>query len=68
MALQILDNGLPIARVLANRSRADLADAGIGSGRHGFDVIIPGGLSPLAGTSSRCGARRTAPRCPARPR
>ena len=48
VALQILDNGLPIARVLANRSRADLADAGIGGGRHGFDLIIPGGLSPLS--------------------
>ena len=48
VALQILDNGMTIARVLANRARADLADAGIGSGRHSFDIIIPGGLSPLA--------------------
>ena len=47
VALQILDNGTPIARVLANIARADLAEAGIGSGRHSFDVIIPGGLSPL---------------------
>jgi glycosyltransferase involved in cell wall biosynthesis len=48
VALQILDNGLPIARVLANRGRADLVDAGIGNGRHAFDLVIPGGLSPLS--------------------
>ena len=47
VALQILDNGLPVARVLANVARSDLVAAGIGSGRHGFDVLIPGGLSPL---------------------
>jgi glycosyltransferase involved in cell wall biosynthesis len=47
VALQILDNGMPLARVLANLERADLAEAGIGSGRHGFDIMIPGGLSPL---------------------
>jgi autotransporter passenger strand-loop-strand repeat protein len=48
VGLQILDNGLPIARVLANRGRADLADAGIGNGRYAFDLVIPGGLSPLS--------------------
>jgi Glycosyl transferases group 1 len=48
VALQILDNGLPIARVLANHGRGDLAAAGIGGGRYGFDLIIPGGLSPLS--------------------
>jgi autotransporter passenger strand-loop-strand repeat protein len=48
VALQILDNGRLIARVLANRYRADLERAGIGRGRHSFDVAIPGGLSPLA--------------------
>ncbi len=47
-ALQILDNGVPIARVLANLHRADLEKAGIGNGRHGFDIIFPGALSPLA--------------------
>jgi autotransporter passenger strand-loop-strand repeat protein len=47
-ALQILDNATVIARVLANRHRPDLQQAGIGSGRHGFDITIPGGLSPLA--------------------
>jgi autotransporter passenger strand-loop-strand repeat protein len=48
VALQILDNAMPIARVVANVARADLAAAGIGDGRHAFDIIIPGGLSPLA--------------------
>ncbi len=47
VALQILDNGVPIARVLANDSRPDLPGAGIGTGRHAFDLLIPGGLSPL---------------------
>ena len=47
VALQILDNGQPIARVLANLHRPDLEEAGFG-GRHGFDIIVPGGLSPLA--------------------
>nr|WP_321985652.1 Hint domain-containing protein [uncultured Lichenicoccus sp.] len=48
VALQITDNGIPLARVLANEPRGDLAVAGIGTGRHGFDLLIPGGLSPLA--------------------
>ncbi len=48
VALQVLDNGVPIARVLANRYRADLRERGIGDGRHGFEVVIPGGLSPLS--------------------
>ena len=47
VALVILDNGEVIARVLANRKRKDLASAGMGDGRHGFSLIIPGGLSPL---------------------
>ncbi len=47
VALQVIDNGVPIMRVLANLARADLAVAGMGSGRHSFDVIVPGGLSPL---------------------
>lgn len=47
MALVILSNGQPIARVLANRYREDLESAGIADGRHAFAVVIPGGLSPL---------------------
>ncbi len=47
VALQILDNGVPIARLLANRYRPDLARAKPGAGRCGFEHDIPGGLSPL---------------------
>ena len=48
VALQILDNGVPIARVLANDMRPDLPAAGIGTGRHAFDLLIPGGLPLMA--------------------
>jgi autotransporter passenger strand-loop-strand repeat protein len=47
VALQIIDNGVVLTRVLANMARDDLAAAGVGDGRHGFDLLIPGGLSPL---------------------
>jgi autotransporter passenger strand-loop-strand repeat protein len=47
VSLQIIDNGVLVTRVLANLARDDLAAAGIGTGRHGFDLLIPGGLSPL---------------------
>ena len=46
VAVQIIDNGVPIARILANRYRADLDESGIGRGRHSFDLAIPAGLSP----------------------
>lgn len=45
--LQILNERSVIARVLANRYREDLETAGIGDGRHAFQVQIPGGLAPL---------------------
>jgi len=48
VALQVLDNNVPIARVLANHVRGDLAEAGFGAGRHGFEIVMPGGLSPQA--------------------
>lgn len=48
VSLLVLDNGKQIARVVANMYRVDLDRAGIGRGRHGFDLLIPGGLSPLA--------------------
>ena len=48
VALQVLDNGVPLVRTLANLRRPDLRPAGIGDGRHGFDITVPGGLSPLA--------------------
>ena len=47
VALQVLCDGLPLTRVVANLYRSDLAQAGLGSGRHGFEVAIPGGLSPF---------------------
>jgi glycosyltransferase involved in cell wall biosynthesis len=47
IALRIFDNGTLFASVLANRHRPDLAEAGVGSGRHSFDLLIPGGLSPF---------------------
>ncbi len=44
--LQIVANGAVIGAVLANRLRPDLAKAGVGDGRHGFQLAIPGGLPP----------------------
>jgi autotransporter-associated beta strand protein len=44
--LCIRANGTEIGRVVANRYRKDLAEAGIGSGRHAFQLRIPGGLPP----------------------
>ena len=42
--LLVLDNDRLVARVLANRYRADLEAAGIGNGRHGFEVEFPAAL------------------------
>ncbi len=47
VALQLLDNGRLVARVLANRYREDLAAAGMGTGRHAFTFDLPGVLDPL---------------------
>ena len=38
-------NGRIVERVLANRYRADLDGAGLGSGRHGFDVTLAAPLT-----------------------
>ena len=46
VAMQVVDNGTVIARLLANRYRPDLEQAGIGDGRFGFELLVPGGLSP----------------------
>jgi len=46
VVLRILDNGVTIAQVTADRYRADLEQAGIGDGRHSFSLIVPDGLSP----------------------
>ncbi len=47
VALQVLDNGVLVGRVVANSHRADLAAAGIGAGWHSFDLRFPTSLSPL---------------------
>jgi autotransporter passenger strand-loop-strand repeat protein len=41
VCLDVFANGRRVARVLANRYRADLRDAGIGSGTHAFTVDLP---------------------------
>jgi hypothetical protein len=41
VCLDILADGQLIGQVLANRYRADLEAAGLGSGRHGFEFIPP---------------------------
>ncbi len=48
VSIQVLANGEVVGWALANRYRKDLANAGIGDGRHAFAVTIPGGLSPSA--------------------
>jgi len=43
--LEILVDDRVLARVVANRFRADLERAGIGNGHHGFDLRMDGPLS-----------------------
>jgi glycosyltransferase involved in cell wall biosynthesis len=45
VALIISANDKVLGRVVANRFRSDLQQAGIGQGRHGFEFLIRGGLS-----------------------
>ena len=45
VSLQVLDNGCLIGRMVANIRRPDLAAAGYGDGRHGFEVLFPTHLS-----------------------
>ncbi len=45
VALVVLANGAEIGRVVADRYRPDLAAAGIGDGRHAFELVVPGGLT-----------------------
>ena len=47
VSLLIMANDALIGRVLANRYRADLEAAGIGSGRHAFEFSVPEALAPL---------------------
>jgi autotransporter-associated beta strand protein len=45
VAVGVFDNGVEIGRAVADLLRGDLARAGIGDGRHGFYVTVPGGFS-----------------------
>jgi glycosyltransferase involved in cell wall biosynthesis len=47
LTLLVLVNGKLLAEVLANAYRRDLAEGGIGDGRHAFTLHVPGGLAPL---------------------
>ncbi len=44
--LRVIANDVVLCEVVADRYRPDLAAAGIGDGRHAFDISIPGGLPP----------------------
>ena len=48
VVLEILDGDGSIGRVTANRFRDDLEIAGIGDGRHGFELRLAGGMSHRA--------------------
>lgn len=45
VVLRIRDNDRVVAEITANRYRPDLETTLGGTGRHGFDLLIPGGLS-----------------------
>lgn len=47
VALNVFANGIPLDRVIAETYRWDLAQAGIGEGRHGFELQLAAPLSPL---------------------
>jgi autotransporter passenger strand-loop-strand repeat protein len=44
--LRVIANDVVLCEVVADQYRPDLEAAGIGNGRHAFDVAIPGGLPP----------------------
>jgi hypothetical protein len=56
VCLDITEDGRTIGRVLANFYRADLHAAGYGSGCHGFELLLPPGIT------GRIDAVRTADR------
>jgi hypothetical protein len=58
--VEVVVDGVVLGSTLANRYRADLATAGYGHGRHGFEFRFP---APLA--SDLPGAQPIAPRSPA---
>jgi O-antigen biosynthesis protein len=47
VSLLVIDNDKLLGRILANRYRADLENAGIGTGRHGFEFQFPKSLTPF---------------------
>ncbi len=47
VALEIVVNGTPVLCLLANAYRADLREAGFGSGCHAFDMVVPEGRNGL---------------------
>ena len=49
VCLEIYADGHMIGCTLANLYRADLEQAGLGSGRHGFEVMLPPGLTVSTG-------------------
>jgi hypothetical protein len=49
VCLEIYADGRMIGCTLANLYRADLQQAGLGSGRHGFEVMLPPGLTVSTG-------------------
>jgi hypothetical protein len=53
VSLLITANDKLLARVLANRPRADLRTAGIGTGRHAFHVCLPTVLTEPQRRSAR---------------
>ncbi len=44
--LRLLDRGVVLCELVADRHRIDLEHAGLGDGCCGFDVAVPGGLDP----------------------
>ncbi len=46
--LEVVLDGAVVGTFPADRHRADLEQAGLGNGRHAFQLQIPGGLSPHA--------------------
>ncbi len=44
--LRVLDRGVVLCELAADRHRIDLEHAGLGDGCCGFDVAVPGGLDP----------------------
>jgi hypothetical protein len=58
VSLVVLVDGRRVASVLADRFRADLRAAGLGSGKHAFEVVLP------TGVRGRVEVRRTLDQAP----